>query len=109
MPNITIFHAGEQALDEAGFNAMASDMEAEIINILKALPETIQIMPVLLAHPPLGREVHVDIRARANDHRSGEVVESFLNRIDEITFKRFGTRCRIRYFSYTPEQLAARN
>ncbi len=66
-------------------------------------------MFVELAHPPLGQPVHIEIKARDNERRSDEVLADFVGQVDECTTRSFGDRCRIRYFRYPDEFLAAAN
>lgn len=109
MPSVCIHYGPELELSADGFAGLAQALAAAVEEGLGAAPDLIQIMSVRLAHPPLGRPVYVEIKARDTEARGDEVVGAFVDRVDEITHRTLGVRCRIRYFRYPGEVLAAAN
>jgi len=109
MPSVCIHYGPDQHTSRRDFSDLAEALAASIESCLGANREKIQIMPVRLAHPPLGRPVYIEIKARDSKARGDEVLRRFIGQVDEITFQAFGTRCRIRYFRYPGEFLAAAN
>ncbi len=109
MPSVCIHYGPDQHLSPRQFADLAQELAAAIENGLGADRDKIQIMPVQLAQPPLGRPVYIEIKARSNEARGEEVLGRFIDQVDEITFRAFGTRCRIRYFRYPDGFLAAAN
>lgn len=109
MPSVCIHYGPDQLTSPRQFADLAEELAATIERCLGADREKIQIMPVQLAHPPLGRPVYIEIRARDSKARGDEVLRGFIDQVDEITFRAFGARCRIRYFRYPGEFLAAAN
>ena len=55
MPTVSIHYGPDHALDAATFAALAEDMAELIEQWLGPERQKIQIMPIALAHPPLGR------------------------------------------------------
>ncbi len=109
MPSVSLHYGPAHALDAAAFETFAARLADVIIDTLGAAPETVQIMPVPLAHTPLGTPVYVEIKARDADARTDAVLDAFVARVDALTFESFGARCRIRYFKYPGTFLAAAN
>lgn len=109
MPSVSLFYGPERKLEDKAFQAFATDLAEVIKDRLAAKPEVIQILPVQLAHTAFGPPVYIEIKARDVPHRDEAVLNGFLREVDEMTFKLFGCRCRIRYFRYPGSFLAAIN
>ena len=109
MPSFSIHYGPEHKLDSRTFSGMAESLAGLAKDMLSAKPATIQILPVALAHTPLGSPIYVEIQARDEEHRSGEILTEFLKEVDAVTFETFGVRCRIRYFRFPASFLAAIN
>ena len=65
MPSLCIHYGPDRPLSRRRFLDLAEELAAAIEHGLGAHRDVIQIMPVQLAHPPLGRPVYVEIKARA--------------------------------------------
>ena len=109
MPTVSLQYGPDDRIDAAAFAALSEELSGRIESRLGARRETIQILPTLLEHRPHGSRVYVEIKARDTETRTDEVLVDFLQEVDEITYRTFGTRCRIRYFRYPGAFLAAVN
>lgn len=109
MPTVNLQYGPDDRIDAAAFGVLSGELSDRIEKLLGAKRETIQILPTLLDHRPHGSRVYVEIKARDTEARTEEVLAAFLKEVDEITHRTFGTRCRIRYFRYPGEFLAAIN
>ncbi len=109
MPSVAVHFdpANVEAAD--GFPKFAEALVQLIEDCLGAQRDKVQIMAVPLARPPIGRDVYIEIKARANDYRSEAVLSDFVGRVDELSQAEMGTPCRIRYFGYPGSFLAAAN
>lgn len=109
MPTVSIHYGPDHALDAAAFAALAEDMAELIEQWLGPERQKIQIMPIALAHPPLGRVACVEIKARDSDARTDAVVQQFIAALDSLTQEVFGGPCRIRYTRVPGDLLVAAN
>ena len=109
MPSVCIHHGPDQHIPSRAFSDLAEELATAVQNRLGAEREKIQSMAIALAHPPLGRPVYVEIKARDSEERGDEALEAFIDQVDDITCRAFGARCRIRYFRYPGASLAAAN
>ena len=109
MPSVCIHHGPHQRIPASAFAELAHALAAAIESCLGAEREKVQIMAVPLSHPPLGRPVYVEIKARDSEARGDAVLAAFIDQVDALTFEAFGCRCRIRYFRYPGAFLAAAN
>jgi len=109
MPSVTIHVGPDQKLDGGQFADLSEVLATLIVDRLGAAADKVQVMPVALAQAPLGRPVYIEIKARKTTARTEQVLKDFVGQVDEITFQAFGCRCRIRYFAYPGEFLAASN
>jgi hypothetical protein len=109
MPSVAVhFDPSESAISD-GFPAFAEGVAGAILECLGAERDKVQIMAVPLVHPPIGRDVYIEIKARANERRSEAVLADFVGRVDELSRRHLGAVSRIRYFAYPGSFLAAAN
>ena len=109
MPSVAIQYGPEHSLDSDRFKELGNALVDAAQRILGAELDKIQIMPIELAHAPVGRPVYVEIKARDTASRPDEVLQNFVEEVDEITFQAFKSKCRIRYFKYPGTFLIAAN
>ncbi len=109
MPSVSIHYGPDQKLDNPDFLALSQTLLDIIVNNLGAQSDKVQIMPLALAYAPIGQPVYIEIKARSTELRSESVLQGFVEQVDQVSFKAFGCRCRIRYFSYPGDFLAAAN
>lgn len=109
MPTISLQYGPDDRIDADAFGVLAGELSDRIEKFLGARRDTIQILPTLLDHRPHGARVYVEIKARDTESRTDKILSAFLQEVDEITHRAFGTRCRVRYFRYPGEFLAAIN
>jgi len=109
MPSVSIHYGPDQELDSDDFISLSERLLASVVDHLGAQPDKVQIMLLALAYAPIGQPVYIEIKARSNEIRTVSVLQGFVEQVDHVTFKAFGCRCRIRYFSYPGDFLAAAN
>ncbi|MBT6096429.1 MAG: hypothetical protein HOH04_16200 [Rhodospirillaceae bacterium] len=109
MPSVSVHFDPNETTIHAGYSNFAEALVAVIEACLGAQRDKVQIMAVPLAHPPIGRTVYIEIKARANEHRTEAVLADFVQRVDALSRAELGTPCRIRYFGYPGSFLAAAN
>ena len=90
MSSVCIHYEPDRPISPRQFADLAEKLTAVIEDCLGADREKIQIMPVQLACPPLGRPVYIEIKARDNKTRGDEVLGRFIEQVDEITFRALG-------------------
>ncbi len=109
MPSVAVhFHPNQTAISD-GFPAFADAVAGAILDCLGAERDKVQIMALPLVHPPIGRDVYIEIKARANEQRSEAVLADFVGRVDALSRQHLGAVSRIRYFAYPGSFLAAAN
>ena len=109
MPSIIVHFNPANAAVLDGFSHFAEAMVRVIEDCLDAERSKIQIMSQALAHPPIGRPVYIEIKARDVEYRTDEVLADFISRVDELSREVFETPCRIRYIRYPSAFLVAAN
>lgn len=109
MPSVCVYYGDDQHLDAHQFKALGEELVVVIERCLGTERSKIQIMPVALAHTPFGTPVYIEIKARDTKTRTDDVLEKFIGQMDDVTSRTFGHPCRIRYFRYPAEFLAAAN
>lgn len=109
MPSVALHYGPDHSLNAEHFKKLGDALVDAAQRVLGAELDKIQVMPIELAHTPVGRPIYIEIKARDTASRPDELLQSFVDEVDEISFQAFKVRCRIRYFKYPGTFLVATN
>lgn len=109
MPSVCVYFDPQVTTAVEGVPAFAEALASLIETSLGVGPEKIQIMSLAMAHPPVGRSVYIEIKARDKESRSDDLLNAFIAKVDGLSRARLGVVCRIRYTRVPEGVLVAAN
>ncbi|KAA8996685.1 hypothetical protein FJU30_21005 [Affinibrenneria salicis] len=108
MPNVTIFIPAEEMPPEGNLSALTAQCARLCTGILKAAPENVHIIYVAVRYGR-GHPAFAEIKYRLEPFRTKSIMDSFMERLDEIIKRNTGLTARIRCFGYAATAIHARN
>lgn len=109
MPSVTV-HFDPAVTSVADRMAAFTGELADLIEASLAVGrDKIQILPVALAVPPIGRTVAIEIKARDTSARDTALLQDFVAAIDALSREKLGVVCRIRYLRTDDAVIVAAN
>ncbi|MBP2154266.1 hypothetical protein [Erwinia rhapontici] len=110
MPNVTIFIPTEKMPSDGNLTELTDQCTQLCAGILKAALEleNVHIIYVGVRHGR-GHQAFAEIKYRLEPFRTKPVMDSFMERLDEIIKGNAGLTARIRCFGYAAPAIHARN
>lgn len=108
MPNVTIFIPADKFPPDQVLAELTRQGAVLCTEILKATLENVHIIYVATRHGR-GHQMFVEIKYRLGPFRTQQVMEAFMERLDEVIKRNMGLTARIRCFGYAASSIHARN
>lgn len=108
MPNVTIFIPTEKMPPDGTLAELTDQCTQLCTGILKAALENVHIIYVAVRQGR-GHPAFAEIKYRLEPFRTQPVMDSFMERLDEVIKRNMGLTARIRCFGYAAPAIHARN
>jgi hypothetical protein len=108
MPNVTIYIPAEKMPPEGSLSELTDQCTHLCTMILNAALDNVHIIYVAVRHGR-GHPAFAEIKYRLEPFRTKAVMDSFMERLDEIIKRNTGLTARIRCFGYAALAIHARN
>ncbi|WDS37454.1 hypothetical protein [Pseudoxanthomonas sp.] len=108
MPNVTFFIQVENMPPSNVLAELTAHCTRLCTGILNAALENVHIIHVA-AHQGRGHPIFAEIKYRLDPLRTRQVMEDFMEKLDEAIHRETGLTARIRCFGYAPPSIHARN
>jgi hypothetical protein len=109
MPTVTVHFDPGVASVADGMAGFTAELAKLIESRLSVGRDKIQIMPVALAGPPIGRAVAIELKARDTAARDDALLAAFVDAVDVLSREKLGVICRIRYLRTAENSIVAAN
>jgi hypothetical protein len=108
MPNVTLFVTSAEMPKQAALMAFTAECTQLCTGVLKAALDKVHIIYASVQHGR-GHPAYVEIKYRLETFRPPEVMNAFMEALDDSLVKNTGLKARIRCFGYAATDIQARN
>ncbi|MGU7779163.1 hypothetical protein [Burkholderia sp. PU8-34] len=108
MPNVTFFIAAERMPPNDARSRLTAACNDLCTRVLHAAPDNVHVIYVGVGHGR-GHPVYVEIRYRLEAFRTPDVMDRFLDALDDAIRQHTGCTARIRCFGYPAPHIHARH
>ena len=108
MPNVTLFIPAEKMPPEEELSELTDRCTRLCTEVLGAALENVHIIYVAVRHGR-GHPAFAEIRYRLEPFRTSQVMDSFMEGLDQAIQRQTGLASRIRCFGYAAAAIHARN
>ena len=108
MPNVTLFIPQDSMPEPTALSSLTAQCTELCIDTLKAAPGNVHVIYVPVLHGR-GHPVFAEIQYRLEAFRTPQVMEQFMQGLDDAIRHTIGLTPRIRCFGYAGSNIHARN
>ena len=108
MPNVTIYIPADRMPPDEALSDLTEQCTDLCTGILRAVLANVHIVYVAVQHGR-GHPAFAEIQYRLEQFRTPQVMERFMERLDEAIKRNTGLTARIRCFGYAASSIHARN
>lgn len=108
MPNLTLYIPATQMPPESVLSAMTEQCTVLCTDILHAALKNVHIIYVGVCHGR-GHLIYAEIQYRLEPFRTASVMDTFMEKLDDVIRSHTGLTARIRCFGYAAQAIHARN
>lgn len=110
MPNVTIFAPGSVLAQSCEtLQIFLETCNTLCINLIRAEPANVHVIFVQSGEYAIGHPGYIEVKLRSGGHRTPQLMDEFMRKMEVAFIKAFAVNVRIRCFAYEGEYIFALN